>query len=172
MLFPCVSLQEGDYLDAEDNELKWYDSRVAKVYPAGSMDAELPAHLMDIEEDTLKIHFMGWSSRFDIIFKRSSPKLAPLFSKVPVWRKFRVGDKIEMRVDYSWYAVKVKEVDRVAGKIRVWPTDATQGPLLGDKWMDFLRCVRWCVNRQMFRRECATESYKLMYRVDVCVFVQ
>ncbi len=78
----CCFLQAGDYLDAQDNYHKWYDSRIEKVVPAYATDAELPLGFSGTGEDKLLVHFMGWESRFDLWFKRSAQKLQPLYTKV------------------------------------------------------------------------------------------
>lgn len=38
----------GDFVDAQDSALKWYEAIVREVKP-----------------DTLKVHFFGWGSRWD-----------------------------------------------------------------------------------------------------------
>ena len=87
-------------------------------------------------QTTLRIHFMGWDSKYDMWFLRSSPKLQPLFTKVCNWRDFRVNDKIEMRVSGRWYVVRVVEVDRVGYRILVRPVDERQATTVGDHWYD------------------------------------
>jgi hypothetical protein len=130
-------LQKGDYLDAQDNEMKWYDSRVEEVYPAFSQSASLPLTQRGTAEDKLRVHFMGWGSQFDLIFQRSSPRLQPLFTQRKNWRDFRVNDKIELKYNSRWYSVNVEEVDRTAHRIRVKPVDATHKAIIGEHWRDF-----------------------------------
>jgi hypothetical protein len=43
----CIS-QVGDYVDAQDTALKWYEAIVR-----------------EIKTDTVKVHFFGWGSRWD-----------------------------------------------------------------------------------------------------------
>lgn len=134
--------QAGDYLDAQDHQLHWFDSRVVEVQPAFSTADTLPVEFRRKAEEALRIHFMGWDSKYDMWFLRSSPKLQPLFTKVRNWRDFRVNDKIEMRVSGRWYVVRVEEVDRVGNRILVRPMDKTQKTALGDRWFDFMRYVQ------------------------------
>ena len=133
--------QAGDYLDAQDHQLLWFDSRVLEVQPAFSIADALPAEFRRKAEETLRIHFMGWDSKYDTWFLRSSPKLQPLFTKVRSWRDFRVNDKIEMRVSRPsrWFVVRVEEVDRVGYRILVRSVDEIQRTVLGDRWFDFMR---------------------------------
>lgn len=133
-----AALKVGDYLDTQDHQNKWYDSRVAEVVPAFSDATHLPVEFRHKAEESIRIHFMGWEARFDMWYLRSSPKLQPLYTKVRNWRDFRVNDKIEMRVSGKWYVVKVEEVDRPGTRIRLQPVDKAQRLSLGDRWFDFL----------------------------------
>lgn len=135
-------LQIGDYVDAQDMELKWYDSRIVEIEPAFSSASPLPQVFKGTAGDKLHVHFMGWDNKYDMWFTRTSEKVQPLFTKVRNWRDFRVNDKIEMRVAGKWYACNVENVDRTSYKITVRPLDKTLRASLGDKQFEFFRCVR------------------------------
>ena len=137
-------MQVGDYVDAQDTEHKWYDSRIEAVFPAFSDDRALPRELRGTPDDKLKVHFMGWDARFDFFFVRSSLKLQPLFSKVPFWRDFRVNDKIELKAGGKWYSVNVEEVDRTLFRVRLKSSTPAYKDKIGDVWKDFMRCGGCC----------------------------
>ena len=80
-------LKPGDELDACDDESNWFESIVVddpKIAPG-----------------SVKIHFKGWSSKWDLEFKpqQFGFRLAPLYSKVGNWRELlkviNISDKIK-----------------------------------------------------------------------------
>lgn len=113
---------------AEDNEPKWYDAQVVKVYPPMSADPDLPPRLGLILEEVLRVHYLGWSSRFNLFFKRSSVKIAPLFSQTASWRWLCVGDEVECKVNEHWFIGVVAAVDYVAHTALVRPVENVAVP--------------------------------------------
>lgn len=70
-------LQIGQLVDALDTDRHWYESRVVDVGPV-----------------YVKVHYRGWTSKWDEWVRRTSTRLAPLHTKVPNWRDFQVGDEV------------------------------------------------------------------------------
>ncbi|GMF29487.1 unnamed protein product [Phytophthora lilii] len=70
-------LQIGQLIDALDTDKRWYESRV-----------------VDLDAVYVKVHYRGWTSKWDEWLRRSSLRLAPLHTKVPNWRAFQVGDEV------------------------------------------------------------------------------
>lgn len=68
-------------LDALDTDKKWYEARVVGA-----------------REEQVKVHYRGWSSRWDEWIDRESPRLMPLHSKVRDWRKFQINDSVQIGV--------------------------------------------------------------------------
>ncbi|KAG7381624.1 hypothetical protein PHYPSEUDO_005782 [Phytophthora pseudosyringae] len=66
-------------VDALDTDSKWYEATIV-----GITDAQA------------KVHYRGWSSKWDEWLSRTSPRLMPLHSKVRDWRKFRVNDEVQV----------------------------------------------------------------------------
>lgn len=100
-------MKVGDFLDARDHaEEIWYESKV--VERNGS---------------TVKLHFLGWESKFDEKFDiaKEPARLMPLNTKVKFWRDFRVNDDIEMRRwtnmadrtgGYNWQLIRIDTLNR------------------------------------------------------------
>ncbi|KAL7518675.1 hypothetical protein ACHAWX_003486 [Stephanocyclus meneghinianus] len=97
-------LQAGDYVDAQDTALKWYEAIVREVTP-----------------ETVKVHYFGWGSRWDgelprrkgIGTKNISPPM-PLWTKTSRWRdRIKIGVEVEVRQTASlvhrpkWYRATV-----------------------------------------------------------------
>ena len=81
----------GDYVDARDSTGKWYESLVREVLPDG-----------------VKVHFIGWSTRWDLILPRDhsrgpdSTKFLeppqPLWTQTNNWRtSLDIGSIVEVR---------------------------------------------------------------------------
>lgn len=132
-----AGLKKDDYIDAQDSEMKWYDSRIVDFEPGFSTATHLPDIFKGTAEDKLRVHFMGWESRFDMWYMRSSIRMQPVFTKTRNWRDFRVNDKMEMRVNARWFAGNVEEVDRTEFKIKVRPVEKLARSTIGDKWFPF-----------------------------------
>jgi len=99
------SIKVGDAVDAKDSEGRWFDARV-----------------VEIEHEKVKVHFNGWSSRWDFWFLRDGEGLQPLLSQTDDWRRLRVGDAVEMRNDGEkalWYEGRVRELEGT--KVQVVP---------------------------------------------------
>lgn len=119
-------IKVGDFVDAQDSSGKWYESVVR-----------------EITEDTVTVHYIGWSSRWDATLKRRRhgkgvagimqrlQEPAPLWTKVSRWRqRIRVGDTVEIRDSSSlasrprWYRGEIKKVGMVNDPIRELPCGA------------------------------------------------
>lgn len=100
-----MGLSDGDYCDAMDQYRVWYESRIVET--RGSK---------------VRVHFLGWESRWDITVERSSPTLQPFHSRVPRWRVFEPGMELEMRVEGKWHPAIVEVVDAEGQRILVQPT--------------------------------------------------
>ncbi|OWZ24189.1 Ubiquitin-specific protease [Phytophthora megakarya] len=70
-------LHIGQLVDALDTDNRWYESRV-----------------VDMDAVYVKVHYRGWTSKWDEWLRRTSVRLAQLHSKVPNWRAFQVNDEI------------------------------------------------------------------------------
>ncbi|TDH68123.1 hypothetical protein CCR75_004346 [Bremia lactucae] len=71
------TLEKGQLLDALDTDKKWYESRV-----------------VELQKGAIKVHYRGWTSKWDEWLDRMSPRLAPLYTNVPRWREFQRGDHV------------------------------------------------------------------------------
>ncbi len=115
--------QVGSFCDAQDQYAKWYESKV--IVDRGSV---------------VKVHFMGWESKWDIELERSSHRLQPHHAKVPNWRVFRANDQFDMRgVDDKWYLATVEKVDREAGQVRLRPVLRSTLRDMGMRWFEVMR---------------------------------
>ncbi|TYZ61098.1 hypothetical protein PybrP1_000390 [[Pythium] brassicae (nom. inval.)] len=94
----------GQLVDALDSEKKWYESRV-----------------IELELTRVKVHYRGWTAKWDEWLSRSSDRLAPLHTKVRNWRAFRVHDKVQIgfpipqKVFPEWKDGVVTELRRAEG---------------------------------------------------------
>lgn len=87
----------GDTIDAKDSEGRWFDSRIVEV-----------------DRDRVKVHYNGWSSRWDNWCDRKDEQIQPHLTHTDDWRRLKVGDALEMRGPGEkalWYKGFVKEVD-------------------------------------------------------------
>lgn len=75
-------LQIGQLVDALDTDKRWYESRI-----------------VDMDAVYVKVHYRGWTSKWDEWMRRTSARLAPLHTNVPNWRAFQVGDSIMVGKD-------------------------------------------------------------------------
>lgn len=107
-------IQVGDFIDAQDSTGKWYESIVKEV-----------------RDDELKVHYFGWSFRFDGIVRRRKtsdlklPDIAPLWTHTNRWREnLKVGDQVEVRDTSSmvqrprWFRGIVREISGVDDIVR------------------------------------------------------
>uniref|UniRef100_H3HB32 DUSP domain-containing protein n=1 Tax=Phytophthora ramorum TaxID=164328 RepID=H3HB32_PHYRM len=72
-------LETGQMVDALDTDSKWYEARI-----------------VNITDNQAKVHYRGWSIKWDEWLARTSPRLMPLHSKVRDWRRFRVDDEVQV----------------------------------------------------------------------------
>jgi len=92
-------LKKGDLIDARDSEGRWFDAIVA-----------------ELRNDEIKVHYRGWSARWDAwLNKYSAKEVRPLYAKTHNWRKgLKAGDLCELRGDDPkkalWYEAKVLRV--------------------------------------------------------------
>ncbi|KUF75997.1 hypothetical protein AM587_10003692 [Phytophthora nicotianae] len=70
-------LEIGQLVDALDTDKRWYESRI-----------------VDTGAAYVKVHYRGWTSKWDEWLRRTSERLAPLHTKVSNWRDFQLGDEI------------------------------------------------------------------------------
>eukprot|EP00804_Cyclotella_cryptica_P029210 CCRYP_011647-RC/>CCRYP_011647-RC protein AED:0.05 eAED:0.05 QI:124/1/1/1/1/1/6/1079/1337 len=102
-------LQVGDFVDAQDTALKWYEAIVRELTP-----------------ETVKVHYFGWGSRWDgelprrkgMGTKNISPPM-PLWTKTSRWRdRINIGVEVEVRQTASllhrpkWYRATVIAIGR------------------------------------------------------------
>ncbi|KAG6612444.1 Ubiquitin-specific protease [Phytophthora cinnamomi] len=71
------TLEMNQLIDAMDTDKKWYESRV-----------------IDLNDTHVKVHYRGWTAKWDEWLNRRSARVAPLHTKVPNWRAFQVGDDV------------------------------------------------------------------------------
>jgi len=103
-------IRVGDYVDAQDVAGKWYEAVVREV-----------------DETSVKVHYVGWASRWDAKIRRRQTDVvtpnnrvqppAPLWTRAERWReRLRVGDSVEVRDSSSlaerpkWYRGIIKAV--------------------------------------------------------------
>ena len=109
-------IQVGDVIDAKDSEGRWFDSRIVAI-----------------EGDRVRVHYNGWSSRWDSWCDRKDESIQPLFTHTDDWRRLQVGDAVELRgrgEKALWYKGFVKEVDGT----RVLVSSHT--PNAGEQWLE------------------------------------
>ncbi|DAZ94965.1 TPA: hypothetical protein N0F65_000060, partial [Lagenidium giganteum] len=105
-------LQVGQLIDARDTEGKWYESRVVEL---------------DESAGKVKVHYRGWTSKWDEWLKFMSDRLQPLHSRVRNWRDFKLNDvaqigfEVENRSYPDWRNAVVVAVDNsdTSGNVKV-----------------------------------------------------
>jgi ubiquitin carboxyl-terminal hydrolase 8 len=113
-------VQVGDFVDAQDITGKWYEAIVCEV-----------------EENTVKVHYIGWASKWNSTLRRKkdsvvesvNPRLsppAPLWSHSKRWReRLAEGNLLEVRDSLStadrpkWYKGIVKAIGNPNGPWRM-----------------------------------------------------
>ncbi|KAG7382699.1 hypothetical protein PHYBOEH_010385 [Phytophthora boehmeriae] len=70
-------LEVNQLIDALDTDKKWYESRVVAI-----------------NDTAVKVHYRGWTAKWDEWLPRLSLRILPLHTKVPNWRDFQVGDEV------------------------------------------------------------------------------
>ncbi|KAH8055863.1 ubiquitin-protein transferase [Aureococcus anophagefferens] len=108
-----AGLKAGDGVDARDSEGRWFDSVV-----------------VDVDGSRVKVHFRGWSTRWDSWFDRDDEgfwaNVEPRFALTEDWRRqLRVGDGVETRSEDKplWYAARVVETSGTS-----WVAVKTESP--------------------------------------------
>ncbi|KAF1319722.1 Ubiquitin-specific protease, partial [Globisporangium splendens] len=109
-------------IDGLDSDNKWYESRV-----------------IALNDRSVRIHYRGWTAKWDEWLPRTSERLAPLHTKVRNWRAFEVGDEVQVGFPIpgknfpEWKNATVTELERFeltgALKIKVSIDDE-------ETWMD------------------------------------
>ena len=111
------SMAVGDVIDAKDSEGRWFDSRIVAI---------------DVG-DRVRVHYNGWSSRWDSWVDRNDESIQPHLTHTDDWRRLRVGDELEMRGPGEkalWYKSFVKEVD--GSRVLV----SSHTPNVGEQWLE------------------------------------
>ena len=92
-------LKLGQLIDAQDTETAWYEAKV-----------------VELGETQIKVHYMGWTSKWDAWHSRDADTIAQLHTHVSNWRDFRVNDKVEVAGENpgrnfpTWHMAKVLRV--------------------------------------------------------------
>ena len=98
--------QIGDLIDAKDCDGRWFESIILEVF-----------------EFTVKIHYKGWSAKYDTIESIYSNGIQPPYTRVLQWRHaITVGDMIEIKGIQNpptWYIGFVLEQDTSIGRVLV-----------------------------------------------------
>lgn len=116
----CNRIQVGDFIDAPDKCGKWYEAIVREE-----------------TEDLVKVHYIGWGSRWDAWIRRFDQSCyptdfqhlpgppAPLWSRSSRWRcNAKVGSDVEVReaaslaVRPKWFPAKIVALGRESDPIR------------------------------------------------------
>ncbi|KAF1780011.1 Ubiquitin specific protease domain [Phytophthora cactorum] len=104
------TLQKDQLIDALDTDQKWYESRV-----------------VDLNETHVKVHYRGWTAKWDEWVNRTASRLAPLHTKVPNWRDFQVNDEVLVGKHVSgknypeWRTARVSDLEKneMDGSLRI-----------------------------------------------------
>lgn len=97
--------------------------------------------MVDADGDKVKVHYRGWTTKWDEWLPRDSPRLQPLHSRVRDWRNFAVNDEVQVGFSVplksypEWWNARVLAVERdsgtgVAARIQI-KVDARR-----ELWMD------------------------------------
>ena len=101
------NLKTGDVVDCLDNDQKWCEAKIKEIH----------GHLC-------KIHYIGWSIKYDTTENLFSVRLQPYNTKTKKWREFiDVGDIIEIleiKTSRIWYFSTIVDIDRVNGMLTVF----------------------------------------------------
>lgn len=110
----------GDRVDCTDLEGLWHEAVVKEVDPVQGY----------------RVHFLGWSSRWDEWVEAETERIQPPYSKVQNWRpKLHEGDPIEVRsASYPdrWLSGVVVSVDPDEGRIKCEYSHDQRG---GQRWV-------------------------------------
>lgn len=83
--------------------------------------------MVALSSTLVKLHYRGWTSKWDEWIERTSTRIAPLHTKVRNWRAFQVGDAVMVgrQVAYKRYpewrnaVVTALEACEVDGRLRI-----------------------------------------------------
>ncbi|POM65362.1 Hypothetical protein PHPALM_18931, partial [Phytophthora palmivora] len=101
-------LQVGQLVDALDTDNHWYEARV-----------------LDMDAVYVKVHYRGWTSKWDEWIRRTSGRLAPLHTNVPNWRAFQVDDEVLVGSEVpgkrypEWRNARVTAYDNEDGSLQI-----------------------------------------------------
>ncbi|CAM9505947.1 unnamed protein product, partial [Ectocarpus sp. 12 AP-2014] len=120
-----LNLKAGDLIDARDSDKNWFESRVTEVD-------------VDGDPEQVKVHFLGWSEKWDEVLKRSSEALQKLHTFTTPWRQdLQVNSKCEVSSCRNevkkWYEATVGEVKHEDGK-RLLYIEVSDNDV-GSQWM-------------------------------------
>ncbi len=109
-------LQVGDNLDALDGDDMWYEAQVIAC-----------------DKKNITVRFMGWSSRWNAVFLRSSSRISQRNTKVPDWRKtLKLGKGVEVSGDSStWCSAVICNFNSDKSKMQVF-----RAPSCTKEWYD------------------------------------
>lgn len=122
-------LELGQLIDAEDSEHKWcvacfwYRTCWWIIYIITSLRhaTRYESRVIELDEKRVKVHYRGWTAKWDTWLARASDKIAPLHTKVRNWRAFKVNDEVQigfplpMKTFPEWKNGVVTEVRRAEG---------------------------------------------------------
>ncbi|KAF4138639.1 hypothetical protein GN958_ATG12144 [Phytophthora infestans] len=95
-----MALDKGDILDALDTSRAWFEARVLAA-----------------RRNKINVHYRSWETKWDEWIPRTSPRLAPSYSRVPRWRSalrphslVQVGIEVPRLKHTKWRNATVIEV--------------------------------------------------------------
>lgn len=122
-----LDVRVDEKIDAKDRSGRWYEATVIGIP----------------NDNSLEVHFDGWSEKHDEVLQRDSGRLAPLHAHsfkrrkrrrtIRNWREFEEGDIIDCRDSVNkWYQAVVVEVSKDDDTVFVhyegWP-------IMWDEWI-------------------------------------
>lgn len=143
-------LKEGDLIDGQDSEKKWYETVVTSLStPPGQ----------HTKETMVGVHFRGWSSKWDTNYNLFAAELLPLHTKVSDWRDFRVNDCIEVKrgteAKAKWFEARVLRVDKGENKVLIRYSGLKEEP---DLWLEN-QSERLCESGTHIKKKVQASSY-------------
>lgn len=77
--------------------------------------------MVDLDAQRVKVHYRGWTAKWDEWLPRDSPRLAPRHSRVRNWRNFAVNDQVQVGFPIpnksypEWWNARVLTVEKDSG---------------------------------------------------------
>jgi hypothetical protein len=74
-----------------------------------------------MDTESVKVHYRGWTAKWDEWLPRSSPRLAPRHTRVRNWRDFAVNDQVQVGFTVpnksypEWWNARVLAVEKDSG---------------------------------------------------------